>query len=681
MKKNLLFTFDYELFLGSRTGTVQDCMIEPTEKLISLFEDFKMKAVFFVDTTCLIRLKENAKVYDRSAVDFKVIAEQIQRLITKGHYVFPHLHPHWIDAEYSPDSNQWSLNNITHYRFHNITEQVREKLFGESISILLDIIRPVDADYKINGFRAGGWSLQPFSDFKPYFEKYGIVNDFSVVPGAYQLSNVQHFDFSRAPEKPIYPFEDDVTVEKQDGQFTELSISLISISKLTHLLNHLYLLYLFKIKKDHTYSKGQGQQPMDIEGSKPSSDDGKSMKNTPFHPASMETMNLVKIKDYLRYIKQNSSVQFVSHPKMLSNHNIRTTMKFLQKVTKKYEIESDFNVFIGSAIARQPKKKIINESNAGSLLPIEISVVIPCYNVGNYIKECLESVLHQTLLPIEIICVDDSSTDNTVEVIKSFVAQHPGFITLLKNSGVKGATGSRNTGLTASKGNFIQFLDADDLLLPEKFELHAKHIRDTDLKADILVGSFTKKFLDGTEKLYINLNMDPWAALIDNKTGVTSANIFKKSKLEEIKGWEPDLKSSQEYNLMFRMMKVGAVVVFDERILSHNRERESGSITKSDPKEKWKRYINLRIQILKYLESTHQLTEQRNQIFDNNLFNAIRSLYKYDRNASIFYYNQFLKGKMLPKQEQSINTLYLLIYNSLGFNVAQKVALLNTNKH
>ena len=134
MKKNLLFTFDYELFLGSRTGTVQDCMIEPTEKLISLFEDFNIKAVFFVDTTCLIRLKENAKVYDRSAVDLKVIAEQIQRLITKGHYVFPHLHPHWIDAEYSPDSNQWSLNNITHYRFHNITEQVREKLFGESIS-------------------------------------------------------------------------------------------------------------------------------------------------------------------------------------------------------------------------------------------------------------------------------------------------------------------------------------------------------------------------------------------------------------------------------------------------------------------------------------------------------------------------------------------------------------------
>ena len=63
MKKHLLFTFDYELFLGLRTGIVQECMIDPTEKLISLFEDFNVKAVFFVDTTCLIRLKENAEKY------------------------------------------------------------------------------------------------------------------------------------------------------------------------------------------------------------------------------------------------------------------------------------------------------------------------------------------------------------------------------------------------------------------------------------------------------------------------------------------------------------------------------------------------------------------------------------------------------------------------------------------
>ena len=358
MKKHLLFTFDYELFLGLRTGIVQECMIDPTEKLISLFEDFNVKAVFFVDTTCLIRLKENAEKYERSAADFKAIAEQIKRLILKGHYVFPHLHPHWIDAVYSADTNQWSLKDITHYRFHNITEQIREKLFHESITILNDIISPVNANYKINGFRAGGWSLQPFSDFLPFFIKHGIVNDFSVVPGAYQFTNVQHFDFSSAPEKPIYKFEDDVIVENPGGRFTELSISLISISKITQFVNHLFLLFLFKVKNDHTYNKGEGQLSEDIEEIKPVSEKGKAVRDTPFHPASMETLNLVKMPTYLQYIKQNDSLQFVSHPKMLSNHNIKITRQFLQKVTKKYKIETDFNAFIDATFSSQQKKPI-----------------------------------------------------------------------------------------------------------------------------------------------------------------------------------------------------------------------------------------------------------------------------------------------------------------------------------
>lgn len=310
------------------------------------------------------------------------------------------------------------------------------------------------------------------------------------------------------------------------------------------------------------------------------------------------------------------------------------------------------------------------------MLTVDISVVIPCFNVGGYIEECLQSVLEQTHLPLEIICVDDSSTDNTIEVIESYVQQYPKLISLLKNNGKKGAPGSRNTGLSVCRGNYIQFLDADDILFPNKFEHQGKLLLEGQCKTDILVGSFSKKFLDGSQKIYLNLTIDPWGALIDNKMGVTTANLFKKGKLDEVNGWNPDLRSSQEYDLMFRMMKNNAVVQFDEVMLNYNRERLTGSITKSNPKEKWKRYIDLRIEIYKYLQSTNQVTAKRENIFANNLFNAARSLYKYDREASIFYYSQYLKGKRLPQNEQPINAAYILIYNTLGFKVAQEISLL-----
>ena len=309
------------------------------------------------------------------------------------------------------------------------------------------------------------------------------------------------------------------------------------------------------------------------------------------------------------------------------------------------------------------------------MLTVEISVVIPCFNVSSYIEECLQSAINQTLLPVEIICVDDHSTDNTREVIEDFMKRYPQLITLQSNKFKKGAPGSRNTGLVLCKGNYVQFLDADDILFPEKLSHQASMILANECKTDILVGSFSKKYLDGTERIYLNETIDPWIALIDNKMGVTSANIFKKSKLDELGGWELDMKSSQEYDLMFRMMKKNAVVQFDQVLLNYNRERETGSITKTNPREKWKRYIDLRILIYKHLESTAQLTTKREQTFANNLFNAARSLYKYDAAASLFYYKQFLKGRRLPQNEQPINSAYILIYNLFGFKVAQEISL------
>lgn len=96
---------------------------------------------------------------------------------------------------------------------------------------------------------------------------------------------------------------------------------------------------------------------------------------------------------------------------------------------------------------------------------IKISVIIPAYNVENYIEKCLNSIVNQTLKDIEIICVDDGSTDNTGELLRKYAVED-NRITLIsqKNNGVAAA---RNIGLDAACGEYIMFLDGDDYYLPD----------------------------------------------------------------------------------------------------------------------------------------------------------------------------------------------------------------------
>ena len=95
-----------------------------------------------------------------------------------------------------------------------------------------------------------------------------------------------------------------------------------------------------------------------------------------------------------------------------------------------------------------------------------VSVIIPAYNVEAYIAPCLGSVLAQSYPKLEIICVDNNSTDNTLQKLEALREKHPEIILLTEEK--QGAPAARNAGLHIAKGEWIQFLDADDILLPGK---------------------------------------------------------------------------------------------------------------------------------------------------------------------------------------------------------------------
>ena len=91
-----------------------------------------------------------------------------------------------------------------------------------------------------------------------------------------------------------------------------------------------------------------------------------------------------------------------------------------------------------------------------------VSIIIPCFNAEDCIQRSLDSALAQTYEAVEIICVDNGSTDNTWGKLEGFKVEHPELV-LLKEA-QKGAGAARNCGLRAAKGEWIQFLDADDFI-------------------------------------------------------------------------------------------------------------------------------------------------------------------------------------------------------------------------
>ncbi len=90
----------------------------------------------------------------------------------------------------------------------------------------------------------------------------------------------------------------------------------------------------------------------------------------------------------------------------------------------------------------------------------EISIIIPVYNTEKYLVRCLESIKHQTFRSIEIICIDDGSTDRSLEILRNYADSDKRFIVFHQNN--SGPASARNVGLEKAQGNYIMFCDSDD---------------------------------------------------------------------------------------------------------------------------------------------------------------------------------------------------------------------------
>ena len=204
-----------------------------------------------------------------------------------------------------------------------------------------------------------------------------------------------------------------------------------------------------------------------------------------------------------------------------------------------------------------------------------VSIIIPCYNYGWLLPETLDSVLAQTHQEWECIIIDDGSTDNTRAVAEQYQELDKRFFYIYQVNG--GMSAARNSGLRMAKGKYIQFLDADDLVMPYKLELQSKFLVENP-HVDIVYGG-VRYFRHGDRgQLSHSFDMQnkPWMtplqgqgapilkAVIEENQMVTNAPLLTYSVIERVGMFSVKMRGMEDWEFWVRCAASNMHFHYDE---------------------------------------------------------------------------------------------------------------------
>ena len=153
---------------------------------------------------------------------------------------------------------------------------------------------------------------------------------------------------------------------------------------------------------------------------------------------------------------------------------------------------------------------------------MKLSIIVPVYKVEEYLGECVDSLLSQTIDDYEIILVDDGSPDNSGKIADEYAAANPDMIRVLHiDNGGQGR--ARNFALDIAKGDFVGFVDSDDWVTHDMYE--KMYTCATEMGADVVVCDFLERFVDGRESVLPASLQDNWLG----SAGSSCNKIFRRS--------------------------------------------------------------------------------------------------------------------------------------------------------
>lgn len=197
-----------------------------------------------------------------------------------------------------------------------------------------------------------------------------------------------------------------------------------------------------------------------------------------------------------------------------------------------------------------------------------VSIIIPTYNAAHFLPEAVDSIRQQSFLPpLEIIIVDDGSTDNTAALVPQLGADVRYFYQ--EN---RGPAAARNRGIAAARGEIIGFLDADDLYTPDKFQIQVTRLLD-DPSIDIVQGRIKYVRLKGAVEREIRLDENDSVTFF-----LIGGALFRKSVFDQIGLFDEELRFSEDHDFFLKIRDHNIPLTLTRHITLHYR-LHSGNMT------------------------------------------------------------------------------------------------------
>ncbi len=205
-----------------------------------------------------------------------------------------------------------------------------------------------------------------------------------------------------------------------------------------------------------------------------------------------------------------------------------------------------------------------------------VSIIIPAYNAQKYIKETIESALNQTHKNIEVIVVDDGSTDNTKQVLEPYIKRNKIRYSYQEN---QGQSAGRNNGFNLSKGDFILFLDHDDILLLGAVEESLKFLKENS-QYGLVYFDFCYFFNDDLSKKYHHCLGENYSGLIFDKLikygpCCNPSQALIKRKVSEKFRFNSQFDSSEDWDYWLSIARQGIKFGFLDKVLVYRRIAEN----------------------------------------------------------------------------------------------------------
>jgi glycosyltransferase involved in cell wall biosynthesis len=178
------------------------------------------------------------------------------------------------------------------------------------------------------------------------------------------------------------------------------------------------------------------------------------------------------------------------------------------------------------------------------------TVVIPCFNGARYIEQALKSALEQSYPPEEILVIDDGSTDGSLEIARAFGTR----VTCLEQAH-QGPSTARNLGTARARGDFIAFLDADDVWMPEKLAQHARLIERRP-ELDLVYTGYCLLRADGSTE-EVRARPPEWTRpRLKLECPIVPSTAVARTDLLRAERWSTSYGSSEDWDLLYRLSKV-----------------------------------------------------------------------------------------------------------------------------